>query len=79
MSRALEAAEKLIQVANFTCLVSGHDFSRAGKANKINVGLQPLQNLLSAIRSSKPFFRNPFSHCGLLSSVSAHIPRFSAT
>ena len=60
MSLALEAAEKLIQVANFTCLVSGHDFSRAGKANKINVGLQPLQNLLSAIRSSKPFFRNLF-------------------
>ena len=60
MSRALEAAEKLIQVANITCLVSGHDFSRAGKANKINVGLQPLQNLLSAIRSSKPFFRNLF-------------------
>jgi hypothetical protein len=61
MDWALQAAEKLIQVANFTCLVSGHDFSRADNANKINVGLQPLQNLLSAIRSSKPFFRNLFS------------------
>jgi hypothetical protein len=68
MSRALEAAEKLIQVANFTCLVSGHDFSRAGKANKINVGLyrsliealfpqpvQPLQDCFINNRGAEVF------------------------
>jgi len=28
---------------DFEGLVKGHDFSRANKANQINVGLQPLQ------------------------------------
>jgi hypothetical protein len=55
---AKQAAEKHTPAADFRCFVTGHDFSRADKANQINVGLQPLQKLLSAIRSSKALFRS---------------------
>ena len=36
---ALQAAEKLIRAAIFKGFVTGHDFSRADKANQINRGL----------------------------------------
>jgi hypothetical protein len=37
--RALQAAKKLIQTAVFNGFVTEPDFSRANKANQINVGL----------------------------------------
>jgi hypothetical protein len=37
---------------DFEGFVKGHDFSRANKANQINVGLQPLQMPIST-NSSK--------------------------
>jgi hypothetical protein len=41
---ALHAAEKLNQPRISQGLVTGHDFSRADKANQIDVGLQPLRD-----------------------------------
>jgi hypothetical protein len=37
--RCVQAAEKLMKHAIFPGFVTGHDFSRADKANQINAGL----------------------------------------
>jgi hypothetical protein len=47
--------------SRFKCFVTGHDFSRADKANQINVGLQPLQMSLPVIPPSVDFFSKMFS------------------
>jgi hypothetical protein len=59
--RALQPAEKLDSATILAGFVTGHDFSRADKANQINVGLPPLKKFLSAFRLPKAFFRSLFS------------------
>jgi hypothetical protein len=67
MDWALQAAEKLIQVANFTCLVSGHDFSRADNAKKMDWALAP-----EVCFSERFPPQSPFS--GKLSKVAPNLP-----
>jgi hypothetical protein len=56
--RAEQATEKLDLAAISGGFVTGHDFSRADKANQINVGLQPLQNSYWQFARRRPFFRS---------------------
>jgi hypothetical protein len=39
--RALQAAEKLVELASIGCFVSGHDFSRAANVPKEPRGFSP--------------------------------------
>jgi hypothetical protein len=57
----LQAAEWVIQTASSKGFVSGHDFSRADKANKVNVGLLPLQHSWLDFALGQPFFRSLFN------------------
>jgi hypothetical protein len=55
--RALKAAERL-QLWRF---VTGHDFSRADKANRINRDLAPADVYCANLPDIMPFFRSLFS------------------
>ena len=54
MNRALPAAEKLVREG----FVSGHDFSRADKANKMNRALAPEACLSGLLPKDGAFFRS---------------------
>jgi hypothetical protein len=53
----LQAAEKL----HFWGFVTGHDFSRADKANRINWALAPANASWANLSGNQPFFRSLFS------------------